>query len=69
MASVLEGYCLEHDVPNPKRTAMCSCTGKARRASWDELLNIKGEPTEWLAIIPKIEPRMLLRIDGNPVAL
>jgi hypothetical protein len=60
---------IEHEVSHPKWTAMCSCTAKARRASWDELLGIKSEPTEWLGIIPNIEPRMVLRIDGNPVAL
>jgi pimeloyl-ACP methyl ester carboxylesterase len=47
---------------------MCSCTARARQASRNELLGIKSEPAEWLGI-PNIEPRMVLRIDGNPVAL
>jgi hypothetical protein len=76
MTHVLAGYCIEDEIPRlPVRfdrsgmrfCAACEHTGRARRASWESIFSLSGDPTKWQGIVDRIEPQWLRAIEGEPV--
>ena len=60
--SVLDGWCVDHDVPwglhlgNP-----CRCPDERRNASWKSIFNVSGPPTDWQGVMDRIDPQWLVK--------
>ncbi len=61
---VLAGWCLDEEIPKLRQAPTCECTGARRRETWARIFDISATPADWQAVVDRIEPAWLTKIDG-----